>query len=134
MFRRLRSPVALVRFALLAMLAFGLVLQPVLASIGEVQELTSHFGTVKADGQAFGEHNEGVSGQDQPGSTTGDEQGDSPWHLVSHSAHCCGHAQTALTPACLDIPASFAASIVPDSGLELPLVASAFEPQRPPIL
>jgi|APEBP8051072661_1049379.scaffolds.fasta_scaffold57200_1 hypothetical protein len=134
MSRRSTSPHAFARLALLAMLALSFVLQPALAAIGETHELT-HAGAMQADGHVVDQHDlvgqgVGADGQDQPSSP----DGDSPWHAALHFAHCCGQVPTVLTSTNLAVPMMFAASVVPERVPRLPLAASVFEPQRPPIL
>ena len=55
MARRPTFPHAFARMALLAMLALSLVLQPVLAAIGETHEL-SHAAAMQADGHVVDQH------------------------------------------------------------------------------
>ena len=134
MSRRSALPHAFARMALLVMLALSFVLQPVLAAIGETHELT-HAGAMQADGHVVDQHDldgrdVAADSHDQPNSP----DGDSPWHAALHFAHCCGQGPTVLTSTNLAVPMLFVAAVVPDRAARLPLIASVFEPQRPPIL
>ena len=61
---------------MLAALALSLILQPVLASVGELHAL-SHDAATPHDGTM------------DTGST--DEEGAGTLHVIHHLAHCCGH-------------------------------------------
>jgi hypothetical protein len=121
--------------ALLAMLALGFVLQPVLAAIGETHEL-SHAAAMQADGHVIDQHDRDgqVSDSEDPGATTDPGDGDSPWHAALHFAHCCGQVSSTLTSSHLTVPMQFGAAVVPQAYSTLSVASSAFEPQRPPIL
>lgn len=132
--RRSTSQHAFARMVLLAMLTLSFVLQSVLVAVGETHEL-AHVGGMQADGHIVDQHDldghsVGADGQDQSNSP----DGDSLWHAALHFAHCCGQVPTVMTSTDLAVPMLSPASIVPDRAARLPLAASAFEPQRPPIL
>ncbi|WP_460822888.1 hypothetical protein [Lysobacter olei] len=72
-----RSMPSLYRWLMLAALALSVILQPVLASISELHELTHDSASVhgSVDSEAPGEEND----------TAG------TLHVMHHFAHCCGH-------------------------------------------
>ena len=72
-----RRSLPVVRWLMLAGLVLGLVLQPVLASIGELHELT-HDVASRHD----------ALDMDVP---EGDSSDASALHQILHFAHCCGH-------------------------------------------
>ena len=138
MARRPTFPHAFARMALLAMLALSLVLQPVLAAIGETHEL-SHAASMQADGHVVDQHDHDGQVSDSedpghPGAPTDPGDGDSPWHAALHFAHCCGQVPSTLTSSHLTVPMQFGAAVVPQAYSTLSVASSAFEPQRPPIL
>lgn len=108
----------LYRWLILVGLALGLILQPVLGSVGELHELThgaaSAHGAIEAD---------------MPDS---DGDGAGALHQLHHLAHCCGHAvmapQTdlALVEVCHQEPRNLVDTSVVSSGNWL-------APFRPPI-
>ena len=123
---------------LMAMLALGFALQPVLAAIGETHEL-SHAAAMQADGHVVDQHDHGEASSgsedaDHSEFPSDSDEDDSPWHAALHFAHCCGQVPSTLTSAHLTVPAQFAVAVVPQGASTLRVASSAFEPQRPPIL
>ncbi len=72
------QPYLMQRWLMIAGLALGLVLQPVLASVGELHELTHSM----------------TSAHDTPNTVlpAGEEGSGATLHQIHHLIHCCGHA------------------------------------------
>ena len=130
------SPV--IRVALQAMLLLSLVLQPVLAAIGETHELT-HAAAMQADGHVGGHKAAPALGQADQAQADRDrapagEEGASFWHAALSFAHCCGQLPGEPAAAGVSIAPAYAGPFVPALAPALVLAVRIFEPQRPPIL
>ncbi len=129
---RPRVPVAL-RVFVLGLLALGLVMKAVLASIGELHEL-AHDPTGTHALADHGDHASEVS-QDHDSQDEGrqDERGSNALHALIHFAHCCCQPSlTALSP--IDVaaaPPSGHALLMPEP--QVKPHAPALAPFRPPI-
>lgn len=109
------------------MLVLGFVLQPVMATYGQLHETLGHFG----EGVA---HVEGDAHDDALQPSGDDSHDNSVLHALSHHAHCCAQPQW-LVPDGLPVslrPAS--AAHPPASGYVAPLESRADNPFRPPIV
>lgn len=126
--KRHRRPISLLRLCLLALLALGLVLQPLFAAVGELHEFahdpTGTHAILDGGDIAKGDAAKDAGGKSDP----------SGLHLLLEYAHCCG--QMPLSP----WPAAASATVFPVIGNppqaepQLPLQARAFVPFRPPIV
>lgn len=114
------------RALMFALLALGLMLRPVLESVGGLHEMAHEPGDP---------HGLVVDGGHAAGGTTAHEEdaGGSPLHVLAHIAHCCGQA-TVLPLVSIALPHGAATGAGPigfDS--QLPRPALAIAPFRPPI-
>lgn len=131
---RHRLPFAL-RVFVLGMLALGMALMPVLASVGEIHEL-AHDPSGRHGLATHGDHHDAVAdSHDDGGSGVAGEdgQGSDPLHALLHFAHCCGQQSltaSAVMPV-LARPQPSAALLMPDAQVvpRSPVLA----PFRPPI-
>lgn len=125
--RRRRLPLAL-RVFVLGMLALGLMMKPVLTSIGELHELAHDpSGTHAVAGHA--EHVLDAS-QDEDEQ---DASGSAALHALIHFAHCCGQSSLASLPAIAFMAAPPCADAVVMPEPQVLLHALSLAPFRPPI-
>jgi hypothetical protein len=129
MFPRRHSRRPLLHWLMLVGVMLGLVLQPVLASMGELHELTH--GLAEAHLHADDSHDVETEllAQDEVGDRTA-----SALHVVHHMAHCCGQTAAAAMAPTLAVLSCPVSSSVPS--LELtrrPASEPALAPFRPPI-
>ncbi len=118
---RPRHWLPLLRVLVLGLFAVGLVLQPVMAAVGEMHELThdpsgSHIHDQHADDLGAGDEH--------------DEDGASTLHVLLHFAHCCG-ATAAMVQLLGPVPsmpadASLATAMTPMA--PQPRLSSPFKP------
>lgn len=130
--RRHRLPLALRVFAL-GLLALGLVMKPVLVSIGELHEL-AHDPTGTHALAAQADHAHDVSQADSlQDEGRQDERGADTLHALIHFAHCCGQSSLASLPAIATVaaPPSAEALLMPEP--QVLSQALSLAPFRPPI-
>lgn len=131
---RHRLPFVL-RVIVLGLLALGMALMPVLASLGELHEL-AHDPSGSPGLATHGEHHAAASDShdfDEADADGAEGQGSDPLHALLHFAHCCGQQSlsgSAFMPL-LAQSGSIAALLMPDTQ-DVPL-APALAPYRPPI-
>lgn len=131
---RRRLPFVLHVFVL-GMLALGMALMPVLASLGELHELAHDPSGSHAMAAHDVHHNAVADSHDEPvpDADGEDRQGSDPLHALLHFAHCCG--QQSLTAAALmpvlAQPEPSAALLMPDA--QVVPRSPALAPFRPPI-
>jgi hypothetical protein len=131
---RHRLPFAL-RVFVLGMLALGMALMPVLASVGELHEL-AHDPSGSHGLATHGEHHDAaVDSRDdgESGVAGEDGLGSDPLHALLHYAHCCGQQSVTgarLMPV-LAQPAAGAALLMPRA--QVVPYAPVLAPFRPPI-
>lgn len=119
---------SLIRAFFGAMLALALLMQPVLASLGEVHEMTH--ASASAGHSVFDDIDAAAPDADEQGDDGDDGEA---LHFLAHLTHCCGHAPSACIATAA--PMAFqAASAAPESGLRtLPLRPALEDVLRPPI-
>ncbi len=126
--KRHRRSISLLRLCLLALLSLGLVLQPLLAAVGELHELAHDPTGTHAvlDG--------GDVAKDGPAKDAGDKSDPSSLHLLLEYAHCCGQMPLSAWPAVASATVFPVIADPPQAEPQLPLQARAFIPFRPPIV
>lgn len=126
--KRHRRPISLLRLCLLALLSFGLVLQPLFAAVGELHELAHDpTGThANLDG--------GDIAKDDAAKDAGGKSDPSGLHLLLEYAHCCGQMPLSPWPAVASATVFPIIGNPPQAEPQLPLQARAFIPFRPPIV
>ena len=113
-----------IRFIWSGLLLLAFVVQPALAAIGEIHEL-SHGSTTE-----HAEFDEAGSATPSPEDQDG---GGEALHVLSHFAHCCGHAPSAVFGGTTTLLIS-SGSIVPAEGLVALTLRNPLEDVlRPPI-
>ncbi|RNF82550.1 hypothetical protein [Montanilutibacter psychrotolerans] len=124
-FRRHRLPLVL-RVLVLAMFVLGVAMQPVLASLGELHEL-SH--------DPSGSHAHAAHAGDAVAAETADGEGNPrALHVLLDFAHCCGQP-TAMPLSSPQMPMAIAASVaLPMGPSQPPTAARNLAPYRPPIV
>ena len=129
---RSRLPLPL-RVLVLVLFAFGLVMQPVIASLGEMHELAHDPTGGHALAHSHTDHSDGK--QVEPGDTT--ESGQEPastLHFLMHHAHCCGLSGLAVLPAMRVAPMALGGACPALVEPQRLLQAPSLTPFRPPIL
>jgi hypothetical protein len=116
-----RRCLQLLRLPALAVLLLAVLVNPVLAAVGDLHE-SSHGSTEHA--QATGTHNHDDAGTQ--------EQGIDLLHALMHAAHCCGHLTAILSTAYFSQAPSFS-SAIPVAAVAAPHSAPRTDPFRPPI-
>lgn len=136
---RRRATAMLLRLAVLALLALGLCLQPVLATLGEAHELAAHAAQaathahVHADAPADS-HADGHAEVAAPPADAGRApEPESPSHLLMHLAHCCGQSASVLPPLLPKLAAPAGLRVHADAVQVLALNKRPNRLQRPPI-
>jgi len=131
---RHRLPFVL-RMFVLGLLALGMALMPVLASVGELHEL-AHDPSGSHGLAMHGDHHDAADDSHNEPAADGageDGQGPDPLHALLHFAHCCGQQSltaSALMPV-LAQPEPSAALLMPDA--QVAPRSPALAPFRPPI-
>lgn len=110
------------RLLAIGLFVLALVLQPVLAAVGELHEITAH---------AILDHAHGDDAHHDGSDDTHD--GDSPLHALVHVAHCCTQASTAALPACAGVLAPAPAAPLPVLTAGMRASAPDGDLFRPPI-
>lgn len=131
--KRHRRPISLLRLCLLALLSFGLVLQPLFAAVGELHEL-AHDPTGTHAVLDGGDAAKDSSAKGDPTKDAGDKSDPSGLHLLLEYAHCCGQMPLSPWPAIASATVFPAVGDPPQAEPQLPLQARAFIPFRPPIV
>ena len=116
------------RVLVLGLFALGLVLQPVMATAGEMHELAH---------DPSGMHGHALHSDDGGAELIAagepSEDGAETLHVLLHFAHCCGGAAAALLPALKPIPAMPLTGRLPVAKTSIPLQARLTSPFKPPI-
>lgn len=128
---RRRATAVFLRLAVLALLALGLCLQPVLAAMGEVHEVAAHAAqaATHADVHAHGHADVAV----QDGDAGRGPERESPLHLLLHFAHCCGQSASVLPALLPKLTATAGLRLHADAAPVLALSKRPNRLQRPPI-
>ena len=116
----------LLRLPALAFLMLAVLVNPVLAAVGDLHE-TSHVGAAHAPPMEAHDHDDGVerSGDAQ-------EEGIDLLHALMHAAHCCGHLTAILSGVYVSHAPLFSTS-VPVPAFAAPHSPPRTDPFRPPI-
>ena len=122
---RPRRWLPLLRVLVLGLFALGLVLQPVMAAVGEMHELAHDPSGSHVHGQHADDLDAGLDAGDEQ-----DEDGARTLHVLLHFAHCCG-ATAALVQLLGPVPsmpadASLATAMTPMA--PQPRLSSPFKP------
>lgn len=117
----------LLRVFVLGLFALGLVLQPVMATVGEVHEFAH-------DPSGTHAHDLHSDDKDAELAAAGEQDQDAAktLHMLLHFAHCCG-AITALLPVLKSIPAMPAAGRLAIAKTSIPPQVRLATPFKPPI-
>ena len=122
--RRHRLPLVL-RVLVLAMFVLGVAMQPVLASLGELHEL-SH--------DPSGNHAHAAHAGDAVAAETPDDEDPRALHVLLDFARCCGQP-TAMPMSSPQMPMPIAESVaLPLGASQPPIAAPKLAPYRPPIV
>ena len=117
------------RFLWTGLLALALIVQPTIAAIGEVHELShasGSLGAVAAHGDHYADVQHAEDAPDAP-------ENNDAMHVLLHFAHCCSHTPTTLGSVQM-LVATVAGSDAPLAATaQLPLQASTNDVLRPPI-
>ncbi len=97
---RRRATAICIRLAVLALLALGLCLQPVLATLGEAHELAAHAAQAATHAHVHADTHADAHAEDvaPPADAGRAPEPESPSHLLMHLAHCCGQSASVLPP------------------------------------
>ena len=124
---RPRRWLPLLRVLVLGLFALGLVLQPVMAAVGEMHELAHDpSGTHSHDLHADELDAELVAAGEQ------DQDGAKTLHVLLHFSHCCG-ATAALLPVLKPLPVMPLGGRLVIAKTPIPLQARLTSPFKPPI-
>lgn len=131
MFRRHRPHLPLpLRVFVLAVFALGLVMQPVVAALGELHELAhdpsgNHAVAHMDHADSLGDELSAAEESDpSPAGTT---------HSLMHHAHCCGQSVVAELPAMRGVPVALGSARPALTEPQRPLQTPSLAPFRPPI-
>ena len=116
----------LLRLPALALLMLSVLVNPVLAAVGDLHE-TSHVGAAHAPPVEAHDH---VDGMGQSGDAP--EEGIDLLHALMHAAHCCGHL-TAILSGVYVAPTPLFSTSVPVPAFAAPHSPPSTDPFRPPI-
>ena len=119
----------LLRLPALALLMLAVLVNPVLAAVGDLHE-TSHVGAAHAQPVAAHDHDAGVAADD--GNAASQEEDVDFLHALMHAAHCCGHLTAILSGIYVSHAPLFSTS-VPVPAVAAPHSPPRTDPFRPPI-
>ena len=132
---RRRATAMLLRLAVLALLALGLCLQPVLATLGEAHELAAHAAQAATHAHVHADTHADAHAEDvaPPADAGRAPEPESTSHLLMHLAHCCGQSASVLPPL---LPKLAAPAGLREHADAVQVLALSMRPnrlQRPPI-
>ncbi len=132
---RRRATAMLLRLAVLALLALGLCLQPVLATLGEAHELAAHAAQAATHAHVHADTHADAHAEDvaPPADAGRAPEPESPSHLLMHLAHCCGQSASVLPPLLPKLAATAGLREHADAVQVLALSMRPNRLQRPPI-
>lgn len=94
-----RHVIVALRLAVLALLALGLCLQPVLAAMGEAHEAVAHAAQAASHAHVHADMGADIDTDAAPAQPDGQApERESPLHLLMHFTHCCGQSASVLPP------------------------------------
>jgi len=111
------------------LLAFALMVQPLVAAIGEVHELGHATGSLSA----VAAHSDDHSGAQHADQAPNEPESNDAMHVLLHFAHCCSQTPTTLGSAQVQLLAVAGSDAPLVAATPLPLKASANDVLRPPI-
>lgn len=132
---RRRATAMLLRLAVLALLALGLCLQPVLATLGEAHELAAHAAQAATHAHVHADTHADAHAEDvaPPADAGRAPEPESPSHLLMHLAHCCGQSASVLPPLLPKLAAPAGLRVHADAVQVLALSKRPNRLKRPPI-
>ncbi|MEP6906869.1 MAG: hypothetical protein ABI858_02645 [Pseudoxanthomonas sp.] len=121
-----RQWIKLLRLPALALLVLAVLVNPVLAAVGDLHESSQGSGAHAQPGEAH-DHESAADA-----TTGGEEKGIDFLHALMHAAHCCGHLTAILSSAWV-APALLFSTRVPVPDFAAPHSPPRTDPFRPPI-
>ena len=111
------------------LLALALLVQPMVAAIGEVHELSHAAGSLSA----VAAHSDDHSGAQHADQAPNEPESNDAMHVLLHFAHCCSQTPTTLGSAQVQLLAVAGSDAPLVAATPLPLKPSANDVLRPPI-